>query len=168
MDIKTPANKEKWIKALFYIFLTTGIAMRLYQHLMGRSLWEDEAHLALNYIYFGYKGLMQPLENFQAAPILFLFTEETMTRLFGFSEVALRTFPFLVTILIYPLYYFLALELTKSRFTALLAFVIMTFSIVLIEMASEAKPYTIDVSCYMSKKKGVNPYDGKGNAILTP
>jgi len=116
---------------------------------MGRSLWEDEAHIALNFIKFGHLGLMAPLENFQTAPILFLWIVETFCDVFGPSEMSLRAFPLLISIAALPFMYFMTKELTKSSLAAIIAFVTFTFNITLIYFSSEIKSYTVDVSAYV-------------------
>jgi hypothetical protein len=112
------------INVLFIAILLIGIVLRCYNYFMGRSLWEDEAHLALNFISRGYKGLMEPLDNFQTAPIFFLFSVETFSHIFGYSELALRAFPFLVSIVALPVFYYLVSELTRNKWIALVAFLI--------------------------------------------
>lgn len=144
--MKTIENKNNPYKALFILITVAGLGMRAYQYLMGRSLWEDEAHLALNFVWFGYKDLAKPLANFQSAPILFLFSVETFSRLFGIGAEALRFFPFIVSFLSYPLLYFFVLNLTRNKLTAVLAYLIFSLSISLIYYSSELKPYTVDVS----------------------
>ncbi len=140
---------EKIYMIIFLIVLGAGVSLRLYQYLMGRSLWEDEAHIALNFIKFGHLGLMSPLENFQTAPILFLWIVETFCDIFGSGEMSLRAFPLVVSIAALPFMYYMTRELTKSTLAALIAFVIFTFNITLIYFSSEIKSYTVDVSMYV-------------------
>ncbi len=137
------------VKIAFFIILVIGLCLRFYQHLMPRSLWEDEAHLALNFIWFGYRDLMKPLENYQSAPIFFLFSIETVTRIFGYSEIALRSFPFVISIFCLPLFYKMVLTLTKNRLTALISFFVFALNISFIHYASEVKPYTLDVCAFI-------------------
>ncbi len=134
---------------LFFVIATAGAALRIYQHFSGRPLWEDEAHLALNFIYFGYKDLTIPLSHFQVAPILFLFSIETITRIFGFSEEVLRSFPFIISLLVYPLFYHVAYYITNSRLAAIISFAILSFSVTIIHYSSELKPYIIELSAYV-------------------
>ncbi len=148
-NTKNRQIKEKAFMYAFYLFLLIGAGLRLYQYLMGRSLWEDEAHIALNFIKFGHLGLMSPLENFQTAPILFLWIVETFCDVFGSGEMSLRAFPLLVSIAALPLMYYMTKDLTKSSLTAITAFIIFTFNITLIYFSSEIKPYTVDVSAYI-------------------
>ena len=142
-------SKQRMYTILFYAILVIGLSMRFYQYLFGRSLWEDEAHLALNFIYFGYKDLLKPLAHFQSAPILFLFTVETFTRLFGFSEYALRAFPFISAILSLPLLYYIILLLTKSKPAALIGFALYAVNVYTNYYAAELKPYIVDAAVYL-------------------
>jgi len=45
----------------------------LYIYIENRSLWDDEASLALNIVYKNFSELTQVLDYHQAAPIGFLF-----------------------------------------------------------------------------------------------
>lgn len=123
--------------------------MRLYQYLMGRSLWEDEAHIALNFIKFGHLGLMSPLENFQTAPILFLWIVETFCDVFGSGEMSLRAFPLLISLATLPFMFYVARSLTQSSLAAIIAFIVFTLNITLIYFSSEIKSYTVDVSAFI-------------------
>lgn len=140
-------NSNKLYAILYITVLACGLALRIYQHFFaGRPLWEDEAHLALNFIDSGYLEMFMPLKHFQSAPILFLLGVETCSHLFGFGEVALRTFPFVISIFSYPLLYFFVRDMTGSRLTAVLAFIFFSFNAFVIQFASELKPYTVEAS----------------------
>ncbi len=56
-------------------------------------IWPDEAFVAANFLERGYLDLVRPLDYVQVCPILFLWIELTVVRLFGFSEWSLRLFP---------------------------------------------------------------------------
>lgn len=141
--------ENKLFRSLFFIILCIGLFLRFYQHFMGRSLWEDECHFALNFIKYGYLRLAQPLDDIQAGPILFLWGVKTLTLIFGYTEVAFRSFTWLSCILTLPLFYYVAWELTKSKIAALFAFLLFSINISLIYFSSELKPYGIDVSVYI-------------------
>lgn len=142
-------KSDQLYKTLFYSILLIGITLRLYQHLMGRSLWEDEAHIALNFMWFGYGELMAPLQNYQTAPIFFLWATETFSNLFGNNETSLRSFAFIVSIAAFPFFFYLVRDLTNSVITAIIAFTIFALNISLIYYSSEIKSYTVDVSIYI-------------------
>jgi hypothetical protein len=137
------------IGILYSIILISGLSLRFYFYLSNRDLGADEAHLALNFIHYGYIGLTHPLENFQSAPIFFLWSVETITRLFGFSELALRLVPFVISILSFPFFYFFVRDLTKNKIVALLAFLLFALNGSFLYFATELKPYTIDVSSFI-------------------
>ncbi|MGA2259218.1 MAG: hypothetical protein ABSG53_31480, partial [Thermoguttaceae bacterium] len=81
----------RWIM----VFLAVGVAVRLIRYLLRFPLWGDEAMLAMNFVERDCAGLMQPLDFHQVAPLLFLWTELTAVKVFGFHEWSLRLFPLL-------------------------------------------------------------------------
>ena len=56
--------------------LFSGIGLALFQFFSNRSLWFDEAMLAINIVHRDFDGLLKPLELNQVAPILFLQLEK--------------------------------------------------------------------------------------------
>ncbi|MCI5055924.1 MAG: glycosyltransferase family 39 protein [Flavobacteriales bacterium] len=97
----------------------------------------------------GYLDLLKPLENFQTAPIGFLFAVEFFSGIFGFGEKALRFFPFLISILSIPFFYHAIKGITQNRLTSLLCFFIYAITNSLIYFSNELKPYTIDISAFI-------------------
>lgn len=89
--------------------ISFGILVRVVQYLSNRSLWADEAVLALNIVNRSYLELLQPLDYNQGAPIGFLWVEKLAVQLFGDNEYALRLFPLVSGILSLLLFY----QLTK-------------------------------------------------------
>ena len=79
--------------------------LRLRQYLTGRSLWADEAMLALNIVTRDFAGMFQPLDYDQGAPIGFLLVEKLFHALLGKHELALRLFPLLVGLISLWLFY---------------------------------------------------------------
>ena len=131
-----------------WAILVFGILVRLIQYLSNRSLWIDEAMLALNIVKKSYSELCGTLDHLQMAPLAFLMVEKFFLQLFGNNEYALRLFPFLAACLA------LVLFLKVSRLTlahgavplALLAFV---SSRHLIYFSSELKQYSVDVTAVL-------------------
>lgn len=147
--MKPTDRLNKLYSLLFLVILVAGLVLRFYQYLINRSLWHDEAHLALNFVDLGFKDLTKPLENFQSAPIFFLWGVELFSHIFGLGEMSLRLLPFIFSIAVMPLFYHIVYELTKQRITSLIAFLIYALNISFVYYASELKPYTIDVSAYI-------------------
>src|SRR5687767_16036395 len=74
------------------LILLAGSLLRLRQYLTGRSLWLDEAMLALNIVNRNYGELFQPLDYDQGAPIGLMLVEKTFNLIFGRNEFSLRLF----------------------------------------------------------------------------
>lgn len=133
-----------WEKiAIIFLFLI-GILLRLRQYLTGRSLWADEAMLALNIVNRELMGLFQPLDYDQGAPIGFLLVVKIFNLLLGRSEYALRLFSILAGILSIWLFYLLLKRISRGAglITALALFVLNPR---LIYYSSEVKQYIVDV-----------------------
>ncbi|MCM8787160.1 MAG: hypothetical protein NC935_03810 [Candidatus Omnitrophica bacterium] len=141
----------KKIKSLYssntfpYIIIYFGILLRLFQYLYNRSLWLDEAKLALNIVNCSLKELLlKPPTMLQVAPFGFLLIEKIIVFLLGNSEYTLRLFPLLSGILSLFLFHKLA-----KRFLGLKAIPIAVglFAILppLIYYSSELKQYSSDV-----------------------
>ncbi|HEY9658629.1 MAG TPA: glycosyltransferase family 39 protein, partial [Allocoleopsis sp.] len=91
--IAAPVRKHNWLQYLSLGFVLFGALVRLVQYLSNRSLWSDEAMLALNIVNRSYQELIQPLDYNQAAPLGFLWIEKLAVQLLGNNEYALRFFP---------------------------------------------------------------------------
>ena len=122
-----------------------GILVRLVQYLHNRSLWADEAVLALNIVNRSYLELLQPLDYDQGAPLGFLMVEKLAVQVFGNNEYALRLFPLLSGIASLFLFYELAKRCIQPKaipiglalFASLQPFVY---------FSSEVKQYSSDVA----------------------
>ena len=127
------------------MLLLLGVLLRLRQYLTGRSLWADEAMLALNIVNRNFGGMFQPLDYDQGAPIGFLLVEKIFNSILGKNEFALRLFPLLVGLLSLWLFYLLLKRITNGAglFTALALF---AFNPRLVYYSSEVKQYILDVA----------------------
>lgn len=126
------------------IIITVGIILRFREYFAQRSLWIDEAALALNLINKSYLALLGPLDNDQFGPIIFLWAGHLSSQIFGRSELALRLFPFICSIIALLLFYKLALLLFSKKY-AMLALTLFALSNDLIYYSSEVKQYSVDV-----------------------
>lgn len=131
-----------WKVALVSIGL---FILLLLQYLHNRSLWIDEAMLSLNIINRNLGGLVRPLDDYQVAPVLFLFIERGFVTIFGRSELALRLFPLLCAMASLPLFYRLCVRLTGNRSMALAAMVLLGLLPTFVYYSSEVKQYAIDL-----------------------
>lgn len=128
-----------------WLIIGFGILVRLVQYLSNRSLWADEAVLALNLVNRSYLELGQPLDYDQAAPLGFLLIEKLAIQLLGNHEYSLRLFPLLSGIISLLLF----AQLTQwclqpiGRLIAIALFVSLPS---LIYYASEVKQYSSDVA----------------------
>src|SRR6185503_14605680 len=100
---------ERVIAALLILL---GALLRVRQYLTGRSLWADEAMLALNIVNRNFAGLLQPLDYDQGAPIGFLLVEKIFNSVLGKNELALRLLPLLVGLISLWLFYRLLKQIT--------------------------------------------------------
>src|SRR5215216_3972810 len=78
---------------LLVAVLLVGTGLRLFHYLLGRSLWLDEARIALNIASRGWTELLEPLAYDQSAPLLFLWGLKGFTVALGVHEWALRALP---------------------------------------------------------------------------
>jgi hypothetical protein len=121
-----------------------GLIVRLVQYLSNRSLWEDEANLALNLVNRSYTELLQPLDYNQAAPPGFLWIEKAAIQFFGNTEYALRLFPLIAGSVSLIAFYQLA---TRYAVGVAVPIAIALFACLKYPLyyASEVKQYSSDV-----------------------
>jgi hypothetical protein len=134
-----------WENILTGLILLAGATLRLRQYLTGRSLWLDEAMLALNIVNRNYSQLFQPLDYDQGAPIGFMLVEKTFNLIFGRSEFSLRLFPLLIGLASLWLFYLL-LKRSASGPGFWVALTLFAFNPRLIYYSSEVKQYIADVA----------------------
>lgn len=125
--------------------LGLGCLLRLAQYLLNRSLWLDEAYLALNILHRSWAGLLQPLDNHQGAPVIFLLLEKSAVLFLGSSEHALRLLPLVAGIASVFLFYKLAGK-AVSGMAVPIAIGLFAISPSLIYYSSEVKQYSWDVA----------------------
>jgi hypothetical protein len=138
------SNSTRENIAVVIIFLT-GFVLRLRQYLTGRSLWADEAMLALNIVDRSWVGLLKPLDYDQGAPIGFILVEKILNRLLGRNEFALRLFPLLVGLASLWMFYLLLRHFTSGP-GLLIPLALFALNPRLIYYSSEVKQYIVDVA----------------------
>ena len=128
---------------LLLAVLLLGTVLRLVHYLLGRSLWLDEARLALDIASLSWTELLKPLPYDQAGPPLFLWGVKALTAGFGVNEWALRAIPLAAGIGVVWLIYPVARRFVSAP-TATVAAAIVAFSPSLIFFSNEVKPYSTD------------------------
>jgi hypothetical protein len=127
-------------------FVVLGSFFRIVRYAQNLPLWSDECFLAVNFIGRGYADLLQPLDNGQIAPLLFLWIQRFTIDLVGFSEWGLRLFPLLCGLTSLFLFWRLAGRVQGfNSLPSLLAVGIFAVSVHPIRHTAEAKPYASDL-----------------------
>jgi hypothetical protein len=127
------------------LLILVGIGLRIRQYVFDRSLWTDEAMIALNVIHKSYAGLTGRLTMLQAAPIGWLCVEKTATVLFGTSEMSLRLPEIAAGCLAVAGFALLARRI-MSPLAACVALGLFALSPALVFFASDTKPYGCDAA----------------------
>jgi hypothetical protein len=137
-------QKNELYNIVILVILACGLILRANQYAYNRSLWTDEAKLALNIVNRSFFGLTQPLTNSQGAPIGFLFIQKFFISVFGNTDYILRAFPFMASLISLILIYYVANAYTKGigKIVFISLFSINSW---LIYYASECKQYSSDV-----------------------
>lgn len=136
--------RVRWVELALGLILVVGLLWRLLFYLWDVSLWHDELMLASTIVQRGLLGMLQPLENSQAAPLLFLFSVEAVTGLFGESEKMLRLVPLLCSCLALSWMCYFAKKYLDPL-VAVFACSIIAFANPLIAYAVNFKPYSGDL-----------------------
>lgn len=136
--------QKYWADFLAALLVLAGLGLRLRQYLSGRSLWLDEAMLALNIVQRDFGGLFQPLDYDQGAPIGFLLLEKLTISLLRNGELTLRL-PSVIAGCLALIFFCLLLRRSLSPAGMLPALALFAFSGRLIYYTSELKQYSFDV-----------------------
>jgi hypothetical protein len=137
-------NWPGWAAAIIFL----GAVLRVRQYLTNRSLWYDEALLALNILHHPLREIFQPLEYHQGAPIGFLLLEKLAVLLAGKagrSELALRIVPLAAGVGALFLFRHVARLFVSAR-AVVPALALFALCPSLIYYSSEVKQYSSDVS----------------------
>lgn len=153
---------SQWIERCAIAALVVGVLVRLIQYASNRSLWGDEASLALNLIERSYGELLGALDYNQAAPPLFLWIEKFAIDTLGNNEYAMRLYPLIGGVLSVFLFYRFTKIYTAgwARAVAMFLFAMQSY---IVYFAGETKPYGWDVSIGLTLFMAIAPL-----ATITP
>lgn len=137
--------QNRKFRLLQVVLIFFSVLLILIQFFSDRSLWLDEAALALNIIYKGPLELLDPLDFGQMAPPLFLLLLKSSHSILPDSTFGFRLFPLLFYLA--SLYYFIRLSqvLLQNQPIQLLLLAFFVFNQNLIYFSSETKQYMGDV-----------------------
>jgi hypothetical protein len=124
--------------------LALGIVCRLHVYFLSFPIWRDEAALALNFSQRDFRGLVRMLDNFQIAPLLFLWTEKAVYQFLGGSAALLRMVPLLAGVSALILFWRLVRNCLQPL-PAILAVGCLAVAASPIHLASMVKPYSVDL-----------------------
>ncbi len=136
----SPLRLDQLVRA----FVVLGLVARCVRYFLRFPLWEDESFLCVNLIDRDFRGLMQPLDYHQVAPVFFLWMQLGVVKLLGFSELSLRLVPFLAALGSLLLFWRLARQCLEGL-PRLLAVAVFSVTYGTIRYAAEAKPYGVDL-----------------------
>lgn len=136
-------SKPSWSDLTAALLIGMGLVLRLRQYLSGRSLWLDEAMLALNIVERDFWGLLKPLDYDQGAPLGFLLLEKLTISLLGNGELTLRL-PSVIAGCLALVFFYLLLRHFLSPAGLLPALALFALSERLIYYTSELKQYIFD------------------------
>ena len=144
------STARKWLPsgiggAVITCLVVLGVALRLRQYLFNRSLWLDEAFLAINVVDQNLISLLSvPLKYSQSAPPGFLLASRSFVVLLGREEWVLRLAPLIAGLLLLMVAVVLARHEFKST-AGRVAFVgLVALSPVLVYYSSEFKQYSLE------------------------
>jgi len=126
------------------LLVFAALAWRAVRYALVFPMWGDEGMLAVNFYDRTFLGLLDTLDYGQVAPPGFLWLELGASRLFGFTEPALRLVPFLAGAASVVLFWKLSRKLLDHR-SALLSMAVFAASFYPTRYAAEVKPYSLDL-----------------------
>lgn len=142
--MQTNKNQYYFVQLLKLIILT-GIIASIINLLNNRSLWLDEAMLALNIVNKSYSQLLLPMDMNQIAPIGFLYVEKLFSDIFGKVDWSLKLFPWITYLFSIILIYFFGKKTFQSTFIALFACALFSTNTFIIRYSAEVKQYSSDI-----------------------
>lgn len=143
--LKDILENKNTVKIFCLLITFLGVCLAFIQYFLNRSLWLDEAALAINFVERDFAGLLKPLSANQVAPIGFLMVEKLMATIFGNNEMALRLFPLCCYLLSIPFVFGFAIKLFPTKNVAFLSTAIFSITNSVLRYSSEVKQYSVDV-----------------------
>ena len=151
---------NKHFNIIKYVIWAIGVALLLSEFFYGRSMWTDEAKLAINILDKSFLELSQSLSYHQSAPILFLWLAKLVQTVFGNSDLALRLAPLTLGVCSIPLFSNVLEGLLRQKTNVLLGLLFFVLNSMFLYYSIEFKQYIGDLfvwnllfAIYYSKQK---------------
>jgi hypothetical protein len=139
-----PGARSRRLELASWLFVAMGIGFYAVNFLGGKSLWLDEAMVALNVRHLSYAELTGKLDYDQLAPVGWLFLQKFIYEATGNLEYGLRALSFGASAGALILFRQVAFRVL-SAFGAASAVLLFALLGAIVRYAAEVKPYTVDV-----------------------
>lgn len=139
-----PTKLYRIERGISLLLLLTAVGLWLFNYAAGRSLFLDEANLALNIAERDWEGFFRRLDYEQYAPPLFLVLVKTACELVGYSVWGLRLVPLLAGLATLGLSWFLPKQLGTPALRPLL-FGLLLANEYTLRYFTESKQYGFDI-----------------------
>ncbi|MBB5436369.1 uncharacterized membrane protein (DUF485 family) [Pedobacter sp. AK017] len=144
MTTKNPDKSAYILSMLIHLIVLAGISLRSFHFIYNRSLWMDEVYLCSTFIKTSYSHLATAaLDYGQKAPIGFLWLVKLSVDLFGYTEMVLRSIPFIAGIVSILIFYQVC-KYFLSKAGQIVALSIFCFAPALIYHSVEIKQYSME------------------------
>jgi hypothetical protein len=141
---RDPTADDRWFVRASWWLVALGVLARLVRYLVDYPIWHDEAFVAASLWNRSFSELARPLEYGQVAPWLFLIVERIAVMGLGYSELTLRLFPTICSILSVVVFRHLASRLLRG-WALVLATAVFACAFYPIRHGNEIKPYSTDL-----------------------
>lgn len=147
----SPKDKNPFLKNyrlenfLAGIIMISAAVLSLIQIISNRSLWLDEAMLAISIVSRNNLELLKPLELSQVAPILYLQIERVFFMIFPDTDYGLRIQPLIAFFISMYFLFKILKQLPISIYGVILGISLFAFNYSFIYYSSEVKQYMTDV-----------------------
>jgi hypothetical protein len=133
------------VKYAGFAVIAASVVLSGIQFLYNRSLWLDEALIALNILERGHLELLKPLDFKQVAPILYLQLTKLASGITPFAEFGLRLVPLICFWASLFVFYKALRLLFRENFPVVFSLSLFAFNMHLLYYSSEVKQYMSDV-----------------------
>jgi hypothetical protein len=144
-----PTADDRWAVRASWMLVALGVLARLVRYLVDYPIWHDEAFVAASLWDRDFAELARPLEYGQVAPWLFMVIERLVVMGLGYSELALRLFPTVCSILSLLVFRHLASRLLRG-WALVFATGALACAFYPIRHGNEIKPYSADLLAAVS------------------